>query len=155
MERINSHIKSLFYIFTLFIIFNCDNKKDNFYTSIDSYYSSCKEKNSCYINLKDCFQFEWDKLYVFNNENYPEADKEEISKIIGIKYNKARSNQESLLIFIKNNKIVFEIKDSYNFNNSSPYLYVDFINLKDNYITPSKSLFKIYQRSDRGYTLIK
>ena len=155
MEKINNIIKTLFYIFILFFIINCQNRKDNFYNSVNSYYSSCKEKKKCYFNLKDCFVFEWDKLYIFNSENYPEADKEEISKIIGIEYNNTRSNQESLLIFIKNNKIVFEIKDSYNFNNISPYLYVDFPNLKDRYIVPSNSKFKISKRDDGGYLLFK
>lgn len=74
----------------------------------DSFASGVKsqcggENDTCYVSLGKVFNFEWDSLYVFDSELYPD----EVSKRLGINCDcKTIPNGHRRIYFTKESKIV-------------------------------------------------
>jgi len=92
------------YFILLLIVFgiSCSDRFCKSFTS--AVQVTCNGSNdSCYITLGKVFNFEWDSLYVFDSELYPE----EVSKRLGVDCNcKIIQDGQRRIYFIKGDKIV-------------------------------------------------
>lgn len=77
---------------------------------VENVYSNCKGK--CILNFNNLF--EYDILYIFGEG----VSNEDVSKIIGFKYN-GDKDISRLILFVKNKTIVYE--QNLIFNDSEPY----------------------------------
>lgn len=85
---------------------SCTFDQKDIETIVFEYYEKCENKNPCIINFADAMPFKWDKMYVL-----PESvTNEGVNKIIGMKYSKNKDIAR-LILFIKDNEIVFEELD--------------------------------------------
>lgn len=107
-------MKNRLLVFVIILIMNCqscnliqDDKLDNY---VENVYSNCKDK--CVLNFNNLF--EYDKLYIFGEG----VSNEDVSKIIGFKYN-GDKDISRLILFVKNKTIVYE--QNLIFNDSEPY----------------------------------
>ncbi|WP_300688882.1 hypothetical protein [Chryseobacterium sp.] len=118
-------------IVSLFLLnlISCKNSSTNeFDEFVINSFNHCHTTKECTVNLTN-LPFRWDRFYIFSENHYPEAlTKEEISSILGIKYNKNISLNDRLIVFLLNGEIVYEIFANYNSENliDSNRLLVDF-----------------------------
>ncbi|MFC3798105.1 hypothetical protein [Cohnella sp. GCM10012308] len=108
-------IKSKFFVFKcLFIIIllllgGCRDNKTLSKSIIKEIDSQCGERTECTISMERVTSFEWDKLVVFQVG----SSNKEVSNHLGFEYN-GSTDLMSGLIFVLDNKIVFEEKIPYN-----------------------------------------
>lgn len=126
--NLNSY-KILIALFFLLSLITCKNSSNiEFNEFIENKYNICSNSENCTVNLNS-LPFQWDKLYIFSENHFPEAlSKEKISSILGTKYNKNIDLDDRLIVFLFKGKIVNEILTSYqkrNFIDTEPLL-VDF-----------------------------
>lgn len=103
-------LKLITLLFTIILLVGCQNKSilsDQIIKEIDS---KCKLDNICSVSiqLQKVTTFEWDKVAIFQVG----SSNEEISKILGVNY-KGSTDLMSGMIFLMNNKIVYEEKIPY------------------------------------------
>jgi hypothetical protein len=112
----------------------------------------CKNKDSCYLSLKDITNFEWDKFYIINIGT-------DINKILGFEYPFDRDVSESY-VFLKDEKIVYHYdrpyKVSWNFEViPQKYTFCESVNscqIKNDYLlfSPNEANFYVEEwRDDR------
>jgi hypothetical protein len=81
------------------------------------------ENGSVYVALSDLTSFEWEKVYIFENRRNPQF----IEEIIGIKYDESLDLVSVVIIFIRNNEIVYDEFIYLDFDGKSRfYVYINF-----------------------------
>lgn len=146
---------SILLLITSFLLcLSCTNDSRKFENVVINRYTD----NEKVINLREVFDFKWDKLYVLTPYHYPEAtDSQTISDILKIKCNKNRGQFERLLIFISDGKIVKSISTKYQKENMIDYkpLNVDFYFHKNDpeFFTSDKCNFLI-KKEENEYALL-
>lgn len=86
-------IRGIGFLFLLSMSSCINNKTINsteFNEIIENYYNKSCKSDSCVISFNSLFDFEWDKMYLFNEDYYPEIGPKETSKKIGIEYTRER-----------------------------------------------------------------
>jgi hypothetical protein len=127
-------------VIIIFLIFFSCQSKNNVVEKICE--SVLKSKNI--LDIKECTNFEWDKGFVFSHR----VSQEYISRIIGTDYKtttQGDSNFSSLIIFMNNNKVVYDLGYRHSDTNS-----IYFFACKDDYVTFNRdSKFIICNQEDR------
>lgn len=147
-------IKGISFLF-LFSLSSCINNKiinsTEFNEIIDNYYNNNCESSCCVISFNSLFDFEWDKMYLFNEDYYPEIGPKEISKKIGIEYEGERKFKDQLIVFVLDDEIIETIRFIYDgFGNDVEFV----INEKfPEYISFNSSDFELGKREDDTYYL--
>jgi hypothetical protein len=153
--------KTLISLVILVVLSSCNSDKntEEFNTLISQEYDKClKKEDSCIVNLKDVFPFDWDKMYVFSNEHYPESNYKSISKITGVSYSGNRKYLENRsILFIKDKKIVHEVLTYYQpegYIDTKP-MYVGFVygDKFPDFFLKNNSIFKVKKHNNLGYSL--
>lgn len=107
-------MKNNILIFVIILLMNCQAcnimRSDKVDDYVENVYSNCK--NKCVLDFNNLF--EYDKLYIFGVG----ASNEDVSKVIGFKYN-GDKDISRLILFVKNKTIVYE--QNLVFNDSEPY----------------------------------
>ena len=104
------------------------------------------------VNFENIFPFDWDKMYIFSREHFPcESD---ISNITGAKYNGYHNCDDRLILFIKDNKITFEVMTLYktdDFDDEiAPFKYNFFYGTNSLfYFTKNNAKFKVQKYKDQ------
>ncbi|CAM1359477.1 conserved hypothetical protein [Tenacibaculum litoreum] len=137
-------------LLVLITLVSCKENKNTseFNAIIAESYNRCNQKDNCVIDMGEIFPFEWDKMYVFSMDHYPEADAKAISKITGVKYNGKRKFLENRsIIFINEGQIVYEVLTYYEPEGyiDTKHMFVEFIYGNDfpPYFTSDNSKFKL------------
>ena len=105
--QITTKVHKLLFILVLALgLSSCsihDKKVDD---AVIAAYDACEDKTKCVIDFKSSLKFNWDAMHVISNS----ISTGRISQAIGPSYNKRRGNY--LIIFTKNNKIVYQQSNS-------------------------------------------
>lgn len=86
-------------IIFLLLLFSCINKEISstyFNKAIHEYYTIKCKSTPCILHFNELFEFDWDKMYLFSEDYYPEIGPKEISNKIGIKYKGKREFKDQL-----------------------------------------------------------
>jgi hypothetical protein len=152
-------IKNILLIFILLFFVSCSEEKNTgkFDAFIKKEYSKHTEKDNIIVDLKNIFPFKWEKIYIFSNVIYPEADAPVIRKITKTNYYGNRKYLENrLILFIKGEEIIFEVLTPYD-NPEDLYtkdIMFVFKNDFKGYIDKENSLFKLdYDENSSSYIL--
>lgn len=149
-------------LFLLFICNSClggDVMDDEEFNSIIKKIYIKKEKPN--IDFNKIVPVKWDRMYVIDAENFPEIDtKEEISKLIGVRYTGGFKEDDSdrSIIFIKSKRIVYEIFSDFEETSweDNEYFVNFVISKKMLFFTPQNAIFTIKYKVDKkeGFNLI-
>jgi hypothetical protein len=145
---------SLILYLSLLVVVSATSCSDRFCSSFaNAVKSQCgAENNKCYITLNKVFNFEWDSLYVFDSELYPD----EVSKRLGIDCNcKTIPDGQRRIYFTKGGRIVRQYK--------SRCYEVNFVEKKNEQgdgvvVVDPKTLFLLESRlvnNEKSYFLFK
>lgn len=134
-------------IILLFISCKYEQNTSEFNDLISSYYESCPNKDSCVIDLGEVMPFDWNKMYVFSNEHYPEADQDIIRKITHTNYSGKREYLENRsILFVKDSIVEYEVL--------TPYESAGFVDTKLLYIEFfDKNILDFYEKSDSRFII--
>ncbi len=104
------------------------------------------------VDFNTIFPFKWEKMYIFNRDHFPcESD---ISKITGAKYTGYHNCDDRLILFIKDNKIIFEVVTLYesdDFDDKiAPFKYNFYYGTNSlSYFTKNNAKFKVQKYKDQ------
>jgi len=153
----------IIFLSILFIVNSCQYTNKNTYIFnklIREYYLKHSNEKKVIIDLKEVLPFEWDKLYIFNREHYPEANSSVVSEITGVNYyGNKQSITNRLILFIKGDEIVFDVLTEYksdDFSKNYEPLQVNFGITKEypSFFTNKNSKFIInHYYNDSSYLL--
>ncbi len=93
-------------LLVLALFFSCINKNSLTYKIANYLENDCQfDTDTCEINLDNIIDFDWDIMYTFAEMNPSES----VAKAIGVEYTGEGANwNEALMVFIKDNKVVYE-----------------------------------------------
>ena len=148
-QKASKYLPTYIYIpvFILFIniIVSCQNDKNA--TEFDRIITRNIQKDST-VNFAEIFPFDWDKMYVFNRDHYPEARAKTIAKITGTGYRGGHNYNDRLILFVKDHDIVYEVINKYHSDDFdkdiAPFQY-NFRTGKHipDYFTPENAVFQL------------
>lgn len=144
--KINKKAISRFLFFIiLFSFVGCNNFIDKMNSGLQKECSHLTEKDSCIVDLGKILGFDWDVLYTFPSY----SNKDTISNVIGLKYNGDDIGEnETLYVFVKNNKIVYVAKSKY-FKNGICFEF-GFPNWPNQVNKFRTTIFKVYVLNDKS-----
>ena len=92
-------------LLSMYLFYGCSNTDNKLNNYIESH-CNFNLADTCYINLKDALNIEYDKMYFF--VEYTSED--EISEIMGIPYSNTKRihDSEKKIILLKNDKVVYD-----------------------------------------------
>ena len=108
------------------------------------------------LNFENIFPFDWDKMYIFSREHF--SCEPDITEITGAQYNGYHNCDDRLILFIKGNKIVFEVMTLYKTDDfddeTAPFLYNFYYGSNTPlYFAKNNATFKVQKYKDQ-YLLI-
>jgi len=112
-------MRQIIFYLTIVLIYGCQNSIQK--KIVNKINQQCKTADNCVIRMSEVTDFEWEKMYIFN-EN---SSLEEINKALGFNY-KYFKDVARRIIFTKSNKVVYQ-EDDFPYPEESPKGKVFFI----------------------------
>jgi hypothetical protein len=130
--------KVIFYL-SIIILLGCQNNIQK--KIVHKITRQCKDAHTCILKIRDVTDFEWDRMYIFNES----VRLEEVNKILGFKYDYFEDIARRI-IFTKGNKVVNH-EDDFPYPKEKPNgkVFFKFGNdsLKYAIFSPDKAIFKV------------
>jgi hypothetical protein len=105
-------MRKITYCLSIVLIFGCQSNMQK--KIVNKINQQCKTTDTCIVRMSDVTDFEWEKMYVFN-EN---SRLEEINKLLGFNY-EYFEDVARRIIFTKSNKVVYH-EDDFPYPEESP-----------------------------------
>lgn len=160
LENKFNHMRVISFMLLMLLFTSCkyEQNTEDFNNIIISYYKDCPNKDSCIIDLSKTMAFDWEKMYIFSNENYPEADQEVIREITGTSYSGKREYLENRsILFVKDSTIVYEVLTPYESDGAidTKPMYIGFAgqNIPDYFLKEDSKFIITPYENDIGFNL--
>ncbi len=140
---------------SLILLSGCGNSKSLLQSNMRVYLDSYYKGNGVTVSISDFTDFEWEQVLIFQ---YP-VSAQDIENAIGVKY-EGSLDLTSGMIFVYNQKVVYDEVFKDNYTNLAPFLIYPYDNINAdlhyNVFTPETAVFrceKINSKEQYGYRL--